>query len=291
METRFYKFTVGHVVVVLFFVAAVLLMMPAVSHGQELPPGDEIPDSGPEVPSGQGGDTGGNGGNNGNLPPGGGSSGPSKCFSGPGEGDANFRTNFTFKCGFQAVLQVLQPQANVGRQFDSFADFFLTVFRAVITLVAVVAVGALIWGGIYYIISLGNDEKMQQAKRIILYAIIGLLIIGVSGLVVNVIVNLFVQPPGPAEGVAGDKDANNLCAGNEECASGLCEADQAGNKVCIGLGRGVACIIDAACMSGNCTMANALEGRACSGVLVGDTCQKNEQCISDNCTLARICGN
>jgi hypothetical protein len=54
-------------------------------------------------------------------------------------------------------------------------------------LVAIVALGALLWGGLSYILALGNDEKMQKAKRVILYAVIGVLLAGVSFLFIQTI--------------------------------------------------------------------------------------------------------
>lgn len=58
--------------------------------------------------------------------------------------------------------------------------------------VAIVALGVLIWGGFLYIIDLGEGERAKKAKKLILYAVIGLIVIGISAIVVNVIINTAV---------------------------------------------------------------------------------------------------
>lgn len=46
-------------------------------------------------------------------------------------------------------------------------------------------------GGVRYIISQGEDDETEKAKKTILYAVIGLIIIGLSA----AIVNFFLGPP------------------------------------------------------------------------------------------------
>ncbi len=62
-------------------------------------------------------------------------------------------------------------------------SYGVVIGRAVLFLLglaAVLALGVLIAGSIAYIISLGDENRVQRAKRIILYAIIGLLLTGAS---------------------------------------------------------------------------------------------------------------
>jgi len=59
------------------------------------------------------------------------------------------------------------------------------IINAVLGLVSAVAVMALIYGGIKYITSLGNEDDAAKAKRVILYAIIGLIVIALSAVIVN----------------------------------------------------------------------------------------------------------
>ncbi len=65
------------------------------------------------------------------------------------------------------------------------------IIQAVLTLAAVLALGAVIAGAVMYITSLGNEEQAKRAKMVILFAIIGLLLALLSVLIVNVVLNIF----------------------------------------------------------------------------------------------------
>ncbi|MCH8748596.1 hypothetical protein IH781_02495 [Patescibacteria group bacterium] len=56
-----------------------------------------------------------------------------------------------------------------------------------LSLVAVIALLTIVGGAIYYLISLGNDEKMQRAKKIVLYAILGVMVAGISFVIIETI--------------------------------------------------------------------------------------------------------
>lgn len=104
---------------------------------------------------------------------------------GAGTCDKNTRG---FAAGFACALDT----ATTGDISD--LDPRTTVFRVIsimLILAAVIAVGAIIWGGVSYVLSLGEPDKASQAKRIIMYAIVGLIIIGLSVIVVNFVINLF----------------------------------------------------------------------------------------------------
>ncbi|MDD3190207.1 MAG: hypothetical protein PHI66_00740 [Candidatus Pacebacteria bacterium] len=51
----------------------------------------------------------------------------------------------------------------------------------------------LIWGGVYYVGSSGDQEKTQTAKKIIKYALMGIFIIGVSYAIISVIDDIFAS--------------------------------------------------------------------------------------------------
>lgn len=95
-----------------------------------------------------------------------------------------------FKSGFERVDKA---RAAAGiREFNSLGDFILAILAVITALVAVIALVALVWGALMYITSLGNDEKVEKAKKIIMYAIIGLVILGAAGILVNVVINLIM---------------------------------------------------------------------------------------------------
>ena len=53
----------------------------------------------------------------------------------------------------------------------------------------------MVWGALMYILSLGDEGKTERAKRIIIYAVIGVLVAGVSFLLVKVLGTLFTTGP------------------------------------------------------------------------------------------------
>lgn len=74
----------------------------------------------------------------------------------------------------------------------SLGGFIIALLKILGALVAVLALAALLWGALMYITSLGDEGKAETAKKIIMYALIGLLILGAAGIVVNVAINLIM---------------------------------------------------------------------------------------------------
>lgn len=59
------------------------------------------------------------------------------------------------------------------------------IVNVFLTLVAIAAVIVIVYAGVRYIISLGEEDEAARAKRMILYAVIGLIVVGLSAAVVN----------------------------------------------------------------------------------------------------------
>ena len=57
----------------------------------------------------------------------------------------------------------------------------------ILLLVGGVAVLFIIWGGIQYVTSSGNKDKAEQAKKTLLYAVIGLIIIVLADVIVSLV--------------------------------------------------------------------------------------------------------
>ncbi|MDP3997025.1 MAG: hypothetical protein Q8P73_00790 [bacterium] len=58
--------------------------------------------------------------------------------------------------------------------------FLQNIINWLLGLVGLLALLALIWGGIMYVVSLGDDNRVQHAKKIIFWAIVGLIVIALS---------------------------------------------------------------------------------------------------------------
>ena len=66
---------------------------------------------------------------------------------------------------------------------------FTKISNTILYLVGIVSVIMLIWGGVRYILSGGDNKKVTDAKNTILYAIIGLVIAILSFAIVNFVLN------------------------------------------------------------------------------------------------------
>lgn len=71
-------------------------------------------------------------------------------------------------------------------------DAFITdAINVALGLIGLIALAVLIYGGFLFITSSGDEDKAAHAKRLILYAIVGLLLIGASVIIVNLVIDLF----------------------------------------------------------------------------------------------------
>lgn len=64
------------------------------------------------------------------------------------------------------------------------------IIPAILGFVGVLAVLAVIYGGITYMISFGNEQKMETGKKILTYAVLGILAIAASYMIINTIISL-----------------------------------------------------------------------------------------------------
>ena len=58
--------------------------------------------------------------------------------------------------------------------------------------VGMIAVLMLIWGGVIYLTSAGDEDKAKTGKKTIQYAIMGLVIAGIAYAIVNVIITVIL---------------------------------------------------------------------------------------------------
>lgn len=104
------------------------------------------------------------------------------------------RTAMGLDEGFDEGFKKVSGNATTNniKNYTSLSDFILAILAVVATLIAVIALAALIWGAVMYVTSMGNDSRTETAKKIILYALIGLAILGAAGIVVNVVLNIIL---------------------------------------------------------------------------------------------------
>jgi len=98
-----------------------------------------------------------------------------------------------------ALAQLNNPQGvgNVGVAQGGLIPIVIQVINILLSLAGLVAVIYLIYGGFRYITSRGDEDEAAEAKNVIIYAIIGLIVIGISAVIVRFIIGaVFGQPGG-----------------------------------------------------------------------------------------------
>ncbi|MBD3330467.1 hypothetical protein GF354_02960 [Candidatus Peregrinibacteria bacterium] len=92
-----------------------------------------------------------------------------------------------------ASAQLISPgdlPSEIGAATGGETDLRALVLRIInyfLTFLGIVAVIFVIYGGVTYVTSAGNDEAVGNAKKIIMYALIGIIVILLSFVLVNAI--------------------------------------------------------------------------------------------------------
>ena len=73
------------------------------------------------------------------------------------------------------------------------ASIIINVTNWALGFVTLISVLMLIWGGVQYLTSMGSEDAVASAKNTITYAILGLIIVGISYAIVVVVVNVFIK--------------------------------------------------------------------------------------------------
>jgi hypothetical protein len=99
--------------------------------------------------------------------------------------------------GFVFAVDVINAQAEDTSgtvtldnplSFETPQELIGGIITYLMGLVGILAVAALVWGGIMYMTSAGSEERVKQAKNIITYAIIGLVVAVLSYIIVNTVI-------------------------------------------------------------------------------------------------------
>ena len=90
-----------------------------------------------------------------------------------------------------ALAEWAMPPPPVGAPAN-FDSAILNLTNWILGFVSMIAVLAIVWGGVMYIASAGDENKATTGKHIITYALIGLVIAGIAYALVNVIVTVIL---------------------------------------------------------------------------------------------------
>ncbi len=64
------------------------------------------------------------------------------------------------------------------------------IIQYFILLTGILAVMAITWGGIKFVLSTGDDEKMKKARYTVIYAFVGLVVAGLAYSIVEIITKI-----------------------------------------------------------------------------------------------------
>lgn len=104
------------------------------------------------------------------------------------------------KSGFDCLTQGVAGNGGIVTSSDPTGQTtFVVIITRIITfllgITGILALLALIIGGLSYITSFGNEVKAERAKKIALYAVIGLLVTGLSFALLSIIELLLKGSP------------------------------------------------------------------------------------------------
>ncbi len=85
-----------------------------------------------------------------------------------------------------AQLEGVIPPPGTAR--GDLPSVILSIINYVLAFVGVISLAFLVYGGFLYITSAGNEDRITAAKQVIINAIIGIVVIGVSAALVNFVV-------------------------------------------------------------------------------------------------------
>ena len=92
-----------------------------------------------------------------------------------------------FTSGIDAINRWIKPKESGLATDPDLLKVILRVVNFLLSLIAVLALAVMVWGAIKYILSVGDESKAEEAKRTILFAIIGVLLAGISFLILRVL--------------------------------------------------------------------------------------------------------
>ncbi|MDD3940703.1 MAG: pilin [Candidatus Pacebacteria bacterium] len=82
-----------------------------------------------------------------------------------------------FSSTILSFLLLAMPALAASADVSKIQTFIQSVIQVLVTLAGLVSAGFFVWGGIGYITSSGDPEKLDRAKKTIVYSAIGLVIV------------------------------------------------------------------------------------------------------------------
>ncbi|MEA1937198.1 MAG: pilin [Patescibacteria group bacterium] len=86
----------------------------------------------------------------------------------------------------------LQSPPKPGDVPDDFKGSVLNITNWLLGFVTAIAVLVIIWGGINYLTSAGDEDKARTGKKTLTYALLGLVVVGIAYALVNVVIGVIL---------------------------------------------------------------------------------------------------
>jgi len=87
------------------------------------------------------------------------------------------KKTIVFSSTLLSFLLLAMPVLAASADVSKIQTFIQSVIQVLVTLAGLVSAGFFVWGGIGYITSSGDPEKLDRAKKTIVYSAIGLVIV------------------------------------------------------------------------------------------------------------------
>jgi len=85
---------------------------------------------------------------------------------------------------------------DIGLSKVSLPEMIVKVVNFSLGLVAALALAMIVYGGFLYITAHGETQQVEKAKTVIIYAVIGIVVIGLAAAVINFVVGAVVGKVG-----------------------------------------------------------------------------------------------
>jgi hypothetical protein len=103
--------------------------------------------------------------------------------------EGSYKNPSNFGAGLSS-LKGVAGENKLATNKTSTKEILQTGVKWLLSLVGTIAVISLLYGGYLYISSQGDEGNVEKAKSILLYSVIGILLIGLSAIIVNVVINV-----------------------------------------------------------------------------------------------------
>ncbi|MDD2892017.1 MAG: hypothetical protein PHQ95_03555 [Candidatus Gracilibacteria bacterium] len=99
---------------------------------------------------------------------------------------------FVFSFSLAHASDLPKPE-ELGLPFENAGEAttpIINIIKESIKYVGLLAILALSWGGIQFLTSVGNDEKVKHAKRTVIYALIGVVLSVMAYAIIDIVNSL-----------------------------------------------------------------------------------------------------